>query len=106
MGIAPFASDFIPVQEFDETTFTDVEEAALGYFFDPPQEWAVIDDCGQFPCTGPKNTIFSFKNTKFDGKLDKPSFAAPKFQMIPYTNGFSEFVEGCKKQTAMNLFTC
>ena len=46
MGIAPFASDFIPVQEFDETTFTDVEEAALGYFFDPPQEWAVIDDCG------------------------------------------------------------
>jgi hypothetical protein len=54
--------------------FDNVEEDAFALFFEPPQKWAVIDDCGAFPCTGPKNTIFHMKNTQFKGAA-KPSFA-------------------------------
>ena len=45
----------------------DCEENSFAYFFDPPAGWANPTDCGNFPCTGPKNTIYDFKNVKFEG---------------------------------------
>lgn len=100
----PTASDLIPMQEFYDTTFQNCEQDALGFFFEPPQGWAIIKDCGNFPCTAPKNTIFSFKRSKFRGL--KPSYAAENFQMIPDTPDFSEHVPDCEKQPDMNLWTC
>jgi len=51
--------DFIPAQMAEDIEFTDVEDGTLAYFFTPPQGWANIADCGDFPCTGPLNTIIS-----------------------------------------------
>jgi len=39
----------------------------MTYFYEPPESWANLADCGDYPCTGPKNTIFSFKNIKWTG---------------------------------------
>lgn len=71
---------------------------------EPPQKWAIIKDCGNFPCTAPKNTYFTFERSRFSGL--KPSYAAEDFQLIPDTPGFSEFVPDCEKQPNMNLWTC
>ena len=61
------ASDYIPMHEFYDTKFTNVHADALGYFYEPPQRWAIIKDCGEWPCTGPHNTIYSFKRNTFNG---------------------------------------
>jgi len=39
----------------------------------PNPGWANIDDCGNFPCTGPYNLLYSFKNTTWNGyTIDNP----------------------------------
>jgi len=98
------APDYIPMQEFYDTTFDNCEEASLGFFYNPPQGWANIADCGEFPCTAPKNALFSFRRSKFVGNT--PSYGAADFQMIPDTDDFSELVPNCVQQTPMNLYTC
>lgn len=75
--IGKFASDNIPIHEFYDTTFDRVEEDALAWLMDPPQDWATIDDCGNFPCSGPLNTAFSFKKNTFIG--DTLTFGADNF---------------------------
>jgi len=55
------------MHEFHGTKFFNVESDALGYLFDPPKKWAIIKDCGEWPCTGPHNTLYSFVNTTFVG---------------------------------------
>lgn len=91
----PWASDNTAMHEFYDTKFIDCDEDALAYFMEPPQKWAIIKDCGAWPCTAPKNTFFSFQNTQWVGKI--PSYAATNFKMIPDTPGFSEFVPNCIK---------
>jgi hypothetical protein len=34
-----------------------VDWDAFAYFFTPPNAWAVVDDCGNYPCTGPNNVL-------------------------------------------------
>jgi len=68
----PWGSDLIPMHEFYDTKFINVAPAALGYFFEPPKGWAIIKDCGAWPCTAPKNTIFSLQRTSFE--QGRPSF--------------------------------
>ena len=82
-----YASDLIPMHEFYNTRFINTDANALGYFFKPPQKWAIIKDCGEWPCTGPLNTLYSFKNTTYIG--DRPPYAAPDVAFIPNTPDFS-----------------
>lgn len=51
--INKYASDAVAPMYANANIFENVEDAALAYFYDPPQSWAVIDDCGNFPCTAP-----------------------------------------------------
>ena len=77
IGVLGSASDNIPVQYFTGTKFTDVLVDAMIYIFDPPQGWAVIDDCGNFPCTAPYNAIYNFYDAVFEsplGVIPLPSF--------------------------------
>jgi len=37
--------------------------------FDPPKGWANIKDCGDFPCTAPKNVVMNMKNMEFTGDV-------------------------------------
>lgn len=73
----PYASDNIPIQEFYDTTFDNNEPDALAYFMEPPKKWAIIKDCGAWPCSGPKNTMFRFERTRFLGP--RPSYGAENF---------------------------
>lgn len=59
-------SDYIQRQELEDIRFHNSELEHLTWFFDPPLSWANPADCGDFPCTGPKNTFMSFKRTVFN----------------------------------------
>lgn len=56
------SADSIPVMNFDDVLFTNVEDSAVAFFFDPPQGWAVVSDCGEWPCTAPSNAVYKFNN--------------------------------------------
>lgn len=92
------------IQEFYDTTFDNVEDDALAYFLEPPQKWAIIKDCGAWPCSGPKNLYFSFKRNNYIGI--RPSYGADNLYIIPDTPGFSEYVPDCVQQPNMNAWTC
>ena len=49
--------------EFYDTEFHDIDEDALAWIMHPKEEWASIDDCGDFPCTAPLNVLLAFKDT-------------------------------------------
>ena len=57
---AKSASDYIPLHKFDQCRFTDVEDSAVFFMESPDQKWANPTDCGDFPCTAPKNTVLQF----------------------------------------------
>jgi hypothetical protein len=76
----------------------------MTYFFEPPQEWANLADCGDFPCTGPKNTIFSFTNTKWTGKV--PANALENFSLIPNVKDYSASFPDCTFVKAINGYRC
>ena len=61
----PHASDYIPLQRFSNTLFDDVAEDALAFIEKPPAGWAVIDDCGEWPCTAPENVVLTFEGTTY-----------------------------------------
>lgn len=92
--ISPFGSDQIPFHDFYDTKFINVTEGAMSHMYDPPQKWAIIKDCGEFPCTGPKNFIMDFSNTQFLGPK-KPLIATPSFQIVPNNTGVLPFVKDC-----------
>jgi len=66
------ASDYIPLQQFFETTFDNVSDKAMIYIDDPPQSWAGDTDCVGFPCTAPNNIVMTFEGTTFTG-IEKPT---------------------------------
>ena len=66
-GSNPDSSDKIPPHFFDNCKFIDVDDLGLAFLEKPPEKWANVKDCGNFPCTAPSNYILSFTNTKFDG---------------------------------------
>ena len=65
--VSKYASDYIPKQNFKYTSFSNVEDAAVNYIYDPPEEWAKIDDCGEWPCTAPQNVVVQFEGTTYSG---------------------------------------
>jgi hypothetical protein len=54
------SSDYTQMLEFYDTTFENTSTEYLTKHMDPPQKWANLADCGEFPCTGPKNTLYLF----------------------------------------------
>jgi len=73
----PFASDYIPMHEFIENKFINVETDALGYIKDPNPAWQSILKCGEFPCTAPNQVLFDFKKNSFKGI--RPDWAKSSF---------------------------
>jgi hypothetical protein len=76
------ASDKIPMHYFTNIKFEDVDTASMAFFEDPPSKWAIIKDCGEFPCTGPNNILLSFTTTTYSGST-QPSQTYADFQIIP-----------------------
>jgi hypothetical protein len=63
----PTNADYLPQTKFFNTRFENVAQDTLAYLFTPPNAWSVVDDCGQFPCTGPLNTPLTFEKSTFAG---------------------------------------
>jgi hypothetical protein len=79
--------------------FEDCSPDAMTEFFEPPTKWANLADCGDFPCTGPKNTIFSFKNTQWTatGENSVPAGVLSDFNLVPDVVGYTEHFPSCEK---------
>ena len=82
------------MHQWYDTKFIDNENEAFAYLWEPPQGWAIIKDCGEWPCTGPYNTLYSFKRTTFEGRV--PPYISTNFSLIPNTPDFSKFVDNCE----------
>jgi hypothetical protein len=67
---------------FTNIKFEDVDTKSMAWFEDPPSKWAIIKDCGEFPCTAPNNIILSFTTTTYPGTT-KPDVELADFQIIP-----------------------
>jgi hypothetical protein len=71
----------------------------------PKAGWANLDDCGDYPCTGPLNALLSFTGTKWEGS--KPRWATERdFQIIANNTGFAPYIESCNPYKAMNAYVC
>jgi hypothetical protein len=71
------AADHIPIHNLNAIKFTNVAFDAVIFIYNPPQGWANIDDCGEWPCTAPSNVVYTFKDAVFevtDGTTALPSF--------------------------------
>ena len=69
----PTNADYLPQTKFFNTRFENVAQDTLAYLFTPPNAWSVVDDCGQFPCTGPLNTLLTFEKSTFAGYITPSS---------------------------------
>ena len=78
--ISKYGADYNPINDFTNVVFTDVEDAAFAYIYDPPESWANISDCGEWPCTAPSNAVFTFDNVQYSGIT--PSKTYSTFQVV------------------------
>lgn len=81
----------------------------MANLFDPPQKWANIADCGNWPCTAPKNALFKFTNTQFSGQITQipngPELGGD-FQIIANNSGFAPYAQGCTAVPTWNSYIC
>lgn len=99
-----YTPDYIPLNSLFNSHMIDVEIGALAIFSNPSPGWAVLDDCGDFTCTGLKNSLWMFVNTTWEGKV--PILAERDFSAIADTEGFSQYVDNCLRQPIMNGYYC
>lgn len=96
--------DFVQPQFFRNTTFNNVSPDSMAYLMAPEPKWANLKDCGAFPCTGPLNAIFSFKDTKYSrGSLLNHG---KDFQIISNNTGLSPYLDTCKPERTWNAYLC
>jgi hypothetical protein len=100
--------DFITLQHFDNLEFDNCDPSAMTYFFNPPDKWANLADCGDYPCTGPKNTLFSFTNIKWTNipTSEDAKFVKEDFTLIPTIKTYTELVPDCEKMESINGHIC
>ncbi len=83
-----------------------MNEKAIAWFYTPPLEWANIDICGYFPCTGPKNALFRFEKTSFAGTIT-PLNTDADWQIIPNNPQMSDFIPSCRSMAGdWNAYYC
>jgi hypothetical protein len=65
----PYAADYTPTAVINDVKFINLDLDAVAYLFTPPNEWATIDDCGQFSCTGPNNVLVKISRASYSGDI-------------------------------------
>lgn len=95
--------------------FTNVKYDAMINIYDPPSGWAVIDDCGEWPCTMPSNLVYTFKDNLFevnDGATALPTFwtngstTKYSFQIVSdFATAVSSY-PNCSKNEVWNAWFC
>jgi len=114
--LLPKSPDFITMQHFEDIEFSNCKSDAITFFFNPPEGWGNLNDCGlecdlegvcvPFPCTGPKNTIFSFKNIKWTNGSENEPNALKDFSLIPHIATYTDQFPDCTKYDKINGHIC
>lgn len=97
------ASDYIPMHELKDCTFIDVDERAYAKFDEPKEEWAKIDDCGEWPCTAPENIVIRYEGSKYSGTSISNTMADGT---VTYALGDDPFYGNCDYNSAWNAWQC
>ena len=114
-GINDFAADMTPINYITNSKFTNVAYNAIIYIYNPPAAWANIDDCGNWPCTGPSNVVYNFQNTVFevpDGVTTLPTFwkagttTSYNFQIVSNFATAASTYPNCSLNTYWNGWFC
>jgi hypothetical protein len=106
-GINSDNSDHVPVQKLTNVVFNNVADDAVAYLFDPPQGWANIKDCGEFPCTAPHNAVIKMSGVTKTGDVKPTSLPdATTMQILPNNPDTSQYIINCTAVTAWNGFIC
>jgi hypothetical protein len=103
----PTSPDFFPIVKGKDNEFIDCDDSGFGNFYDPPEGWANVKDCGNFPCTAPWNILFKMQDTKFTGI--QPTFAiraTSSFELIADNPGFAPYVPNCEFLSDNNMWVC
>lgn len=93
---------------FSGLIFDNVHDDAVAYMFDPPASWAKIDDCGNFPCTGPNNAVIKFDTVTCTGTA-QPSFCATTavaFTVVTKRLSDTTSYTDCVFNTNWNAYLC
>jgi hypothetical protein len=106
-GINSDNSDHVPVQTLTTVVFNNVGDDAVAYLYDPPQKWANIKDCGEFPCTAPHNAVIKMSGVTKTGDV-KPTSLPDNgiMQILPNNPDTSQYIINCTAVTAWNGFIC
>ena len=85
----PTAADYSPLYILFKNQFIEVGDDAFLRLHDPRPEWATVEDCGEFPCTGLKNVVVQFQNSKFLGttKPELRQFMTDEFTVVSNNEG-------------------
>ena len=104
IAINPSSSDKVPPHFFNNCVFEDVDDEGFIFLYKPPINWAIITDCGNFPCTAPSNAIFSFTGTTYKGTT--PTIAKDTFVVIPNEPTVGGTFDGCVERPGQQAMIC
>lgn len=109
IAINDFGFDHVPVHTYYDPVFENVNHEAFAYLYDPPQAWAVIEDCGNFPCTAPDNAVFKFFNATATGDLVPDVDGIDEgvdFTMLPDNYDAVSYITNCTRVSEWNGYKC
>ena len=101
----PSNADYYPQVKLMNARLENVAQEAIAYFFTPPNAWAVVDDCGNYPCTGPLNVLIKFERTTYAGGI-RPLRTEPDWQAISGPDESSGRFTNCKRVNDWNGYYC
>jgi hypothetical protein len=79
-------SDNQPPVFMETSTFDNFNFLSLGYLDAPNPDWAIISECGNFPCTGPTQIAVHFNGNT--GLTDTSGATADNFTMLGKNGAF------------------
>jgi len=101
----PSGSDHIPVDRFVNPVFDNVHSDAIIFLTDPNPSWAILKDCGSFPCTGPDNVVIKFEGASFSG-TNQLTGSPTQFQILPNNPTAVDYISTCSAMNQWNGYLC
>lgn len=107
-GSSEYQPDYTPPHIIKNSVFQDVQKGGFAWFIQPPEAWANIKDCGNFPCTAPNNILYYFTGSDFKGMEPfDPSQKKADFQVVANNDGFGKHITQCTSYIdSMNAYHC
>jgi hypothetical protein len=88
---------------FKSCTFRDVEDEAFAKLEPPSEGWAIIKDCGEWPCTAPENVVLNFEGTRYSGT--SPNVKLSDMAVVSAL-GDEPMYDGCTHKESWNMWSC